>query len=169
MHIKKLFQHLSVVGVLLSSSLTYGGTVTSSITVTAAVAASCTITASPLSFGNYTLALIQQSTTLSVTCTNGTAYNIGLNAGTGAGATVTTRKMTCTGGGACTSGTDTLSYSLTSVSYAGSNWGATIGTDTVTGTGSGAAQSITVYGTVPASQTSPTGNYSDTVVATITF
>lgn len=154
---------------MLSSSLTYGATAQSNLTVNATVNASCTIDASTaLNFGSYTLAQIQQSTTISVTCTNGTAYNVGLDAGTFAGATVTTRKMHCTGGGTCTPNTDSLPYTLTSVSYAGSNWGNTAGS-WVAGTGSGAAQSMVVYGTIAANLTSPTGSYTDTIVATINF
>lgn len=74
------------------------------MTVTAEVIASCTVSANPLAFGNYSLAQIDQTTTLSVTCTNGTPYSISLDAGAGAGATTAVRKMT--------SGADTLDYSL---------------------------------------------------------
>ena len=50
--------------------------------------------ANNLGFGTYTGSAIAPTTTLSVTCTNGTTYNVGLNAGTSAGATVSARAMT---------------------------------------------------------------------------
>src|SRR3954467_647146 len=56
--------------------------------------------ASTLNFGTQggpTLVPLQTST-IQVQCTNATPYNIGLNAGTGTGATVNTRKMSSGGG-----------------------------------------------------------------------
>ena len=67
---------------------------TASFSVTAVVPATCTISATTLSFGNYSGVLIDAASVLTVTCTNLTTFNIGLNAGTATGATVTTRKMT---------------------------------------------------------------------------
>lgn len=51
-----------------------------------------------LGFGAYTGSAIPAATTLSVTCTNGTSYNVALNPGTASGATVTTRAMSGPGG-----------------------------------------------------------------------
>ncbi|WP_163312923.1 spore coat protein U domain-containing protein, partial [Klebsiella aerogenes] len=73
-------------------------------------------------------------------------YNIGLNAGTGTGATVASRKMTGTGGAL-------VNYTLYSDNNRTTVWGQTIGTDTVSASGSGAAQSYTVYGRVPVQTT----------------
>jgi Spore Coat Protein U domain len=81
---------------------------------------------------------VDQTSTIQVQCTNTTAYNIGLDAGTASGATVTTRKMT--------SGGTTVSYSLYSNSGRITNWGNTVGTDTVSSTGTGASQSFTLGG-----------------------
>ena len=92
------------------------------------------------------IANVDQTSTLQVQCTNTTPYNIGLDAGTGTGATVAVRKMT--GGG------NTVNYSLYSDSGRATVWGATIGTNTVAATGNGAAQSYTVYGRIPP-QTTP--------------
>lgn len=137
-------------------------TVTSSVAVSANVASSCNVTVSPLGFGVYvSTADLLGITTISITCTNTTPYNIGLNAGLSTGATVTTRKMT--------NGSNTLSYSLYKNSGRTTNWGNTVGTDTVSGVGNGTAQTITIYGKIPMSQNVAPGAYTDTVQLTVTF
>lgn len=136
-------------------------TATAQFSVTATFASSCTITANPLNFGTYTGTLISSTSTIAVTCANGSAYNVGLNAGTAAGATVTTRQML--------NGSKTLNYSLFSDSGRTKNWGNTVGTDTVAGTGSGVQQFLTVYGQIPAGQKPVPGSYTDTITATLTY
>jgi spore coat protein U-like protein len=136
-------------------------TATQSFNVSVTVLSGCTITATTLAFGNYTGSLINSTSTVSVTCTNTTPYNVGLNAGTATGATVTTRKMQ--------HGTATLAYFLYTDSTHTTNWGNTVGTDTKTGTGSGALQALTVYGQLPARQVVALGNYTDTITATVTY
>jgi len=135
---------------------------TTSFSVTVVIQATCTIAANPLNFGNYASALINASTTISVTCTKSANYNLGLSAGLSTGATVTTRKMT----GPSSS---LLNYKLFSNSGRTTNWGNTVGTDTVAGTGSGVAQTLTVYGQIPAQQFVRPGSYTDTIVATLTY
>jgi spore coat protein U-like protein len=137
-------------------------TATQSFNVSVTVVSGCTITATALAFGNYKAALISSTSTVSVTCTNTTTYNVGLNAGTSTGATVTTRKMTGPGGAL-------LSYSLFQNSGHTTNWGNTVGTDTEAGTGNGALQALTVYGQLPAGQIVAVGNYTDTITATVTY
>jgi spore coat protein U-like protein len=137
-------------------------TATTTFSVTATVQATCLISANPLAFGTYTGVLINATTTLQVTCTNTTPYNVGLNAGTATGATVTTRKMT----GPASA---TLNYALFQDSSRTINWGQTVGTDTVTGTGNGSAQTLTVYGQLSANQYPAPGSYSDTITATVTY
>jgi len=137
-------------------------TANTTFNVTATVQATCLISASNLGFGTYTGTLIDLTTTVSVTCTNSTAYNVGLNAGTAAGATVTTRAMSGPGGA-------TLDYALYQDAGHTTNWGNTVGTDTKSGTGSGSAQSFTVYGRLTAGQYPSPGSYSDTITATITY
>ena len=127
---------------------TYTDTISSAIasfTVTAVVQAQCTISASTLAFGTYAGWLINASSVLTVTCINTTAFNIGLNAGTSTGATVTTRKMT-----GPTSAT--LSYKLFRDSARTQNWGNTVGTDTLLSQGNGTARQYSVYGQIPAGQ-----------------
>ncbi len=146
------------------SGAVYGATTTSSFTVQMTITASCTIvSASTLNFGSQGVlaANVDQSSTLQVQCTNTTPYNIGLNAGTGAGATVAIRKMT--------NGGNTINYSLYTDSGRTIVWGNTVGTDTVAATGNGAAQSYTIYGRVPAQTTPAPAAYSDTITVTVTY
>jgi len=137
-------------------------TTTASIAVTAAVGATCAVTASPLTFSAYTSAQASTgSATLAVTCTNTTGYTIGLNAGTGTGATDTARVML--------NGTQKLNYNLYSDSSATTIWGNTAGTGWISKTGTGAAQPLTVYGAVPASQYPTPGSYADTITVTVSY
>jgi spore coat protein U-like protein len=139
-------------------------TQTTTFTVTATVSAACTISATDLAFGTYspTAALpTDASSTVTTTCTLDGPYSIGLNAGTGAGATVAARNMT--------SGTNTLTYSLYQDAAHQVVWGNTIGTDTVALVGTGLAQNTTVFGRIPALQNVAVGSYTDTITATVTF
>src|SRR5262245_22962226 len=132
-----------------STDATFAATATSTFTVQVVITANCTVnSASTLNFGTQgvLIANVDQTSTLSVQCTDTTPYDIGLDAGTGTGASVTTRKMT--GGGA------TVDYKLFSDSGRTTVWGNTVTTDTVNATGNGAAQSYTVYGRIPV-QTTP--------------
>jgi len=135
---------------------------TTTFSVTVTVAANCAISANNLAFGTYAGSLISSTSIITATCTSGTTYNVGLNAGTATGATVTNRSM-------AGPASALLSYKLFSNSGYTANWGNTVGTDTVAGTGTGSAQSLTVYGQVPAGQLSTPGSYTDTITATITY
>lgn len=139
-------------------------TATTSFTTTATVISSCNVNATTLNFGSASSlgSSVNANSTVTATCTSTTAYNIGLDAGTATGATVTTRRMTSGSGG-------TISYSLFSNSGLTTNWGNTVGTDTVSSTGNGTAQGFTVFGRVPAQTTPAPATYSDTIVATVTY
>jgi len=164
------FGDISVRFALLLGSLMFAAvrseaaTVTTNFTVQITIQANCAInSASTLDFGTQGVlsANIDQTSTIQVTCTNTTAYNIGLSAGTGAGATVATRKMT--------SGGNTIDYSLYRDAARTQVWGTTIGTDTVSATGNGAAQPHTVYGRVPPQTTPAPATYTDTITVTVTY
>lgn len=130
--------------------------------VTATVLSLCTIAATPMAFATYAAGAASTSTaSLTVTCTTATPFNVGLDAGTTAGATVTNRRMT--------NGSSFLDYKLTSDAAHNVNIGNTIGTDTLAGTGTGLPQILTVYGLVAAGQNVSAGLYTDTVTATITY
>jgi spore coat protein U-like protein len=142
----------------------HAASTTTTFAVQATITATCTInSASTLNFGTVGVlaANVDQSSTIQVTCTNTTPYNIGLDAGTGSGATVAVRKLT--------SGGATVNYSLYSDSGHATVWGNTVSTDTVAATGSGAAQNYTVYGRIPAQTTPAPGNYADTITVTVTY
>ena len=137
-------------------------TTSTTFTVSATIQATCLVSATSLSFGTYTGAVTNATSQVNVTCTNTTAYNVGLDAGKASGATVATRQMAGPGGAL-------LNYALYSDSNRSINWGNTVGTDVVPGTGSGSAQSITVYGQIPAAQYLAPGSYQDTITATVTY
>lgn len=137
-------------------------TATATMGVTSTVQATCLISATPLAFGTYTGAQVDSTGTVSVTCTNTTPYNVGLNVGLATGATVTTRKMTGPSGAL-------LNYALYSDTGRTTNWGNTVSTDTVAGTGNAASQALTVYGRETAAQYVTPGAYTDTITATITY
>ena len=139
-------------------------TVTATIAVSASVLSSCGVTALPLAFGTYNPAQVTNTTaqtTVAVTCTNGTPYNVGLSVGGGTGATVATRKMT--------SGANLMNYSLYSDNGYSTVWGPTIGTNTITGTGSGLVQTLNVYGSITALQSTPAGTYTDSITVSLTY
>jgi len=136
---------------------------TATFLVSLTITSDCEISTNPLSFGSSGVIQtnIAVSTTLTVTCSNTTPYNIGLDAGTVTGSTVAARLLS--------SGTANVSFQLYEDSGHTTVWGNTIGTNTLTGTGTGAAQSLTVYGQVPTQTTPAAGTYSSTVTMSVTF
>lgn len=140
------------------------GTATTTLGVSLTINAGCNVSTTSVAFPAQTVlaSAVSQSGTVVVTCTNTTAYNVGLDKGAGSGASVTNRLMTGPSSA-------TVAYGLYQDSSHATNWGNTVGTDTVAGTGSGSAQTLSVYGYI-ASQTTPApGAYADTVNVTITF
>jgi spore coat protein U-like protein len=131
--------------------------------VQTAAAASCSAYASGIAFGKYGGTTLDVTGTITVTCTSGTAYHIGLNAGSTSGATITNRLMF---GG--TGGQNTLGYQLFSDAARTINWGNSAGTNWVSATGTGAAQTYTIYGQMPSNEGPPPGSYTDTITASIT-
>jgi spore coat protein U-like protein len=156
------FGLLGVAALGLSSPRAQAATATTSFTVSATVQATCLISANNLGFGTYSGTQATASSTINVTCTKTTPYNVGLNAGTASGATVTTRQMQGPSGAL-------LNYGLYQDSAYTKNWGNTVGTDTVAGTGNGTQQTLTVYGQLPAGQYVTPGAYTDTITATVSY
>ena len=155
---------LSFLTGLALSPQAFAATATNTFAVSSTVQATCIISATPMAFGPYAGVQLDSTSTVTITCTNTTPYNVGLNAGLGItpAATVTTRKMTGAVG-------VFLNYAMFSDAGRSTNWGNTVATDTVAGTGNGAAQPITVYGRVPAGQFVAPGSYTDTITATVTY
>ncbi|MBR8044531.1 spore coat U domain-containing protein [Burkholderia multivorans] len=172
----KIIRHIAGLSILSAAMLggtahaaTYSnGTATATFTVTLTLQPNCTIAANPLNFGtNGVLATaINQQTTLNVTCTNTTPYNVGLDAGTVTGSSVASRLMAGTSTGNTTT---TVAFQLYQDAGRTTIWGNTQGTNTVAGTGTGAAQALTVYGQVPAQATPKPDTYQTTVTATVYF
>lgn len=139
-------------------------TATTTFQVRLTLANDCAISAADLDFGSHGVLStnVDQSSTLTVTCTSGAAYAVGLDAGSAAGSTITNRLLVGPGGA-------TVGYQLYSNTQRSQVWGNTQGTDTVSGTGNGTSQTIPVYGRVPPQTTPAAGNYTSTVTATINF
>ena len=139
-------------------------TATTTMPVTMTITAGCTVTATSVAFGSQSVLAANTAATgtLGVTCTNTTPYNVGLNAGSGAGATVAVRRMTGPASAI-------INYGLFRDAAFATVFGNTVGTDTVAGTGIGTSQTITVYGRVPAQSSPAPGSYADVVNVTITF
>lgn len=141
-------------------------TASSSLGVTATVTENCTVSTAPVAFGSVNTLSggnVDATGGVTVTCTNGTPWVASASAGTGTGASLTTRRMA--------SGANLLNYSLYTDSARTSVWGdGTATTANVSNTGSGSAQTFTVYGRVLSGQASaPAGSYSDTVSVTISY
>ena len=152
---------------VVSNAATYSnGTNTTTFDVTLKIIANCVISALPLDFGQTQGVLataVNVNTTVNVTCTNTTLYNVGLTAGSGTGSTGTTRYMSGTGGNL-----GTVQFNL--YQTAGSTlWGDTQGTNTVGGTGNGSSQPLTVYGNIPPQATPAPDTYKSTITATVYF
>lgn len=133
-----------------------------SMAVSATVDAACSTLADTLPFATYAGTQERRTATISVTCTSTTPFNVGLDAGTTSGATVSNRRMSDGNG-------HTLNYGLYRDSGYSTNWGDTVGNDTETGTGSGTSQSLTVYGQVPGGQSAVPGRYTDTITVIVIF
>ncbi|TWG94946.1 spore coat protein U-like protein [Mesorhizobium sp. J18] len=143
----------------------FSQTATTQFNVQITINAECQInSASDLDFGETGVidTAVSATSTIGVQCTNGTPYDIGLNEGTGAGATVASRLMTGPND-------ETVEYSLYTDTTHTDVWGNTIGTDTVTDTGTGSEQTLTVYGQVPVQATPTPGAYTDVITVTLTY
>lgn len=151
---------------LASAAVYSNGSKTSTFEASLKIIADATVSANPLDFGQSQGTLstaVNVNTTISVTATNTTPYNVGINAGNAPGSTVAARLMGGTGGN-----TSTVAYNLYQTAGA-TNWGNTQGTDTKSGTGTGAAQTLTVYGQIPAQATPQPDTYKSTLTVTVYF
>jgi spore coat protein U-like protein len=151
---------VAVIGFLtltLPSTSAFAATATANMAVSATVQATCAVSATAMTFGTYTAAVSNTTSTVSVTCTNTTPYTVALNAGSASGATVTNRSMT--GPGSALLGYALYSDAARSVNFV----------TTASITGNGAAQPITVYGQIPAAEYVAPGAYTDTITATVSY
>ena len=160
---RKIVLGAGLLGAMISTA--QAATVTANLGVQITLTAACTVAGGTLNFGTQGVLAsnIDNTATLTVTCTNTTPYNVGLDKGS-FGTAVNARKMK---GGA--TNTEFVNYALYSDTGRTLNWGNTVGTDTVTGTGNGSAQTHFVYGRVPSQSSGSPGVYNDTVTITVTY
>jgi spore coat protein U-like protein len=143
------------------------GTATNNLTVTATVLGACTINPATLAFGNYDPtagAPLDVNGTITVNCTQGSSYWIGLGNGLNFGGG--TRRMS---GGV----TEVLAYELyrdAGRTLAWDNTNGALPNSTANTVAAGfSPYDHTVYGRIPVNQPVSTGAYSDTVVMTVNF
>ena len=145
---------------------TQAATTGTTFDVTANVVAACSVVATDLDFGDFDgSADLANTSTVSVTCTNGHAYSVALDAGDATGSTVATRTLENAGG-------DLLTYNLYTDAGHTAIWGDTGATD-VDGVGTGLTTDVdhTVYGQLLAAPNlnATTGLYSSTITVTVTY
>jgi spore coat protein U-like protein len=172
--VMSLFRYALMVlsAVSLSVGAAHATTQTTTFTVSVTITASCTISASNLAFGSQGVlaANVDQTSTITVQCTNTTPYTVGLD--NGLNFSGGTRRMKDTG-----AGTTFVNYALYTDSARTLGWLTTTTTTTCTGgantcaigTGAGSNQTITVYGRIPSQTTPAPATFNDTVTATITY
>ena len=157
----KSLRALRLLAVVLLSAIAvpaFAQTATDTFQVSITIADDCSISAANLNFGNQTALTgpVDSSSTITVTCSNGTDYAVSLDQGDNG-----TRLMS--------DGSDTVDYELYTDAARTAAWGEDVGVDTVGGTGNGAAQALTVYGRVPVQATPDPATYVDQITATIAF
>jgi spore coat protein U-like protein len=151
----------------LSSPARANSVANSPVPISATVQATCTLSGTTLAFGTYTGSQIDTSAALSVTCTNTTAYTVGLDGGShsSGGGETPNRRMGGPSGAR-------LNYTLFSNAGRTTQWANSVGeggSGIVSGTGDGSAQVLNVYGRLAAGQYVTPGGYTDTVTATVTY
>ena len=162
----------NILGILgcaaLLSSAVLAATATTNLTSSASITNTCSITGNSMPFGAYdpfTGTAVTQSATISVTCVSGMTpppirMGQGLHAVTGSTEAVPHRQLN--------SGAGNLTYNLYSDEGTTVAWENTAGVTSPVPTGS--AQTMTVYGKIDAGQTTAiAGNYTDSVIVTVTF
>lgn len=131
-------------------------------TVTATYISVCHVASTNLNFGSAGVLVnsVTATSAVTATCSSSTPYTIGLNGGNANATDPTQRKMA--------NGSAQITYGLYQDAAHGTPWGNTSG-NWKGGTGSGLGQALTVYGNVPAQTTPAPGNYTDTIIATVTY
>lgn len=131
------------------------------VKITIQDACDSTVTASDMDFSTAgpLTTKVDTTSTINVTCTKGATFTVGLDGG---GAANINARVMSDGSG------NTVGYQLYSDPARTTVWGNTAGS-MPSQTGTGTSQDITVYGEVPAQNTPPAGNYSDTVAVVVTY
>lgn len=157
---KQLTAFLTAAGIAVAPQV-LAATATSTFNVTMTIQNSCSITnRTNLAFGSAPglTTLVDQTSTIEVTCTNSTPYTVGLNDGLHASGGQ--RRMQ--------GGAEYINYDLYTNAGRTTAWGNVSGS-WVADVGTGSAQTYTVYGRVPVQPSPTAGDYSDTVTVTVTY
>jgi spore coat protein U-like protein len=124
--------------------------------------AACSLSVQGVIFGPYdtfSVANLDSTGNIDVTCDIGTLYNVALSAGSGSYASRALR-----------SGPNVLNYNLYVDFPRLLIWGdGTPATNLVNGVGTAAAVRHTLYGRVPSGQNAAVGTYSDSIIVTVNF
>ncbi len=169
----KSFVRLALAAGITAGSVDVGmaATATGTMSVKVTITQTCSVSTSPAmtftSVGGLSTDKDTGTASISVTCSDGLPYKVGLDKGSGASATIASRKMTHT------DGVSTINYSLYQDTARTRLFGDGTGgaAELVQATGSGVAQSIPVYGRMFAAPgvTLAAGTYSDTVNITVVY
>lgn len=168
--VKQLLK-VAVAAVAMVGGSAFATAVTANLAVSATVNPGCSISTNPVAFGTYAPLSTHASTpanasgTVNVQCTLGTVAVVTLGQGSSAntGSTDSSPLRRLTDGAS-----HYLSYALYSDATHLVPWANTALTG-VAHVGLGTSLGVTVYGVLAAGQVVPSGGYTDTVVATITF
>ncbi|MGE3642820.1 MAG: spore coat protein U domain-containing protein [Beijerinckiaceae bacterium] len=133
------------------------------MSVTATVDPACNVTVTNMNFGttSFFTSNIDATSTVTVTCTNGTPYHVRLDGGLSGATDPTQRKMSLGG--------NQITYGLYRDASRSLGWGSTDSVNTLDATGSASGTGHTVYGRVPPQPSVPPGIYTDTVIAVVSF
>lgn len=146
---------------LFAAGTASAGTATSTLPVSATVNGSCVFNSvESMAFGSYIPLGGNKAATANIdlTCSNLLPFEIAVNAGSTAGASVAQRLMT--------NGANTLQYNLYFLQDYSIIW------EFASATGTGTNHSLHFYGLLPdnaTNQAAPTGTYTDTVTVTLTY
>jgi spore coat protein U-like protein len=150
----------------LTSSSALAATSTASFSVTATVVSGCQASSPASAFGTQTAARVALSS-VSVTCTNPTAYNVSLSAGRTADAAATTAtesKQEMSG-----SASELLGHGLLPDLVRTGSWGRPAGGSTVAGIGGGHFLQYAAYGKAAGAQPFVPNPYADLITITVTY
>lgn len=143
---------------------------TTTFQVTATVINNCVISSSNIVFGNYdptSATAVTAQGGVSATCTMGDVVSValdqGLNPTAGSTAAVPARQMI--------SGVNTLPYHIYTTSGGTTEWGTGSSNQPASQTSASVDTPLnfTTYGSLPAGTNVPSGSYTDSVIATVTY
>lgn len=147
---------------MLPSPAVHAATSSTSFNVTATVQTACSVSAADLAFGNYDAASVSDtvaSTTITVTCSLLTPYDISLDSGANANGSV--RRLG--------SGASRLNYEIYRNALMTNIFGTVAATLGVSGVGTGLAVPTTIYGKIPKGQAVAPGSYTDQITVTVDY